>query len=72
MSSFTELHAGLEPFPGYRLQQLIGRGGFACVWEVEGPDGYPLALKFIRASDRLAAAEEIRSIHAFASWSIST
>jgi serine/threonine protein kinase len=54
----------MEPYPGYRLRQLLGRGGFAEVWEAETPSGGTLALKFMAANDTLAAAKEIRSIQA--------
>jgi len=52
----------MEPFPGYRLRQLLGRGGFAEVWEAETAQGGTVALKFLACSDSLAASKEIRSI----------
>ena len=52
----------MEPYPGYRLRQLLGRGGFADVWEAELASGGTVALKFMPATDRLVAAKEIRSI----------
>jgi serine/threonine protein kinase len=54
----------MEPYPGYRLRQLLGRGGFAEVWEAETSTGGTLALKFMPANDSLAASKEIRSIQA--------
>jgi serine/threonine protein kinase, bacterial len=58
------LYSGMEPYPGYRLRQVLGRGGFAEVWEAETPSGGTVALKFMPANDSLAAAKEIRSIQA--------
>ncbi len=54
----------MEPYPGYRLRQVLGRGGFAEVWEAETPAGGTIALKFMPANDSLAASKEIRSIQA--------
>jgi serine/threonine protein kinase len=54
----------MQPYPGYRLRQLLGRGGFAEVWEADAPSGRTVALKFMPAMDSLAASKEIRSIRA--------
>ena len=62
MSHAVPLYTGMEPFPGYRLRQLLGRGGFAEVWEAETGQGGTVALKFLACSDSLAASKEIRSI----------
>src|SRR4051812_31633677 len=56
------LQTGMQPFPGYRLLQVIGRGGFAEVWEAKRTDDATVALKFMPCSDNLAAAKEIRAI----------
>jgi serine/threonine protein kinase len=58
------LYAGCEPYPGYRLRQLISRGGFGEVWEAETSEGATLALKFLPANDPLVTAKEIRAIQA--------
>src|SRR5262245_48216749 len=60
MSTLTLQH-GLEPFPGYRLVQLRGRGRFAEVWEATDANGGRDALKFMLGSSA-AAPKEIRTI----------
>ena len=62
MNPFAQLQAGLEPYPGYRLVRVIGRGGFAEVWEAETNEGGRLALKFIPADNPSVASREIRAI----------
>lgn len=61
------LFAGSEPSPGYRLQRVRGRGGFAEVWESESPNGPPVALKFMASSNAATTARELRSIQYFLS-----
>jgi serine/threonine protein kinase len=55
------LEAGIEPFPGYRLVHLLGRGGYAEVWCAEHEDTR-VALKFMRSSDPVTASKEVRAI----------
>jgi len=55
------LQAGAEPFPGYRLLHVLGRGGYAEVWAAEH-DGSQVALKFMKNRDPSIAAKEVRAI----------
>jgi serine/threonine protein kinase len=64
MSLTLQLEVGAEPFPGYRLRQLRGTGGFAQVWESSTPTGGTIALKFMSSKDQNATAKELRSIQA--------
>lgn len=64
MSSPAPLQMGLEPYPGCKLRQPLGKGGFAEVWEGEEASGRLLALKFIPSRDDMSTAREIKAIQA--------
>lgn len=59
-----DLEVGAEPFPGLRLVQLRGRGGFAEVWEARNERDEPIALKFISASKTTTTVKEVKSLQA--------
>ena len=63
-STFTP-EVGAEPFPGYRLLRLRGRGAFATVWESTTPSERRVALKFMSSQagqTGSTTAREIRSL----------
>jgi serine/threonine protein kinase len=62
------LHAGMQPIPGYTLTGPLGAGSFGKVWEANGPDGRPVALKFVdvRTNSSAMVASEIRVLRSLA------
>jgi serine/threonine protein kinase/tetratricopeptide (TPR) repeat protein len=53
--------AGDEPVPGFRLVNLLGRGGFGEVWKATAPGGTEVALKVISLEQK-QGFKEFRAI----------
>ena len=62
--SRLHLEVGAEPFPGLKLVQLRGRGGFAEVWEARNERDEQIALKFISADKTTTTVKEVKSLQA--------
>lgn len=56
------LEVGLQPLPGYRLSQPLGKGAFGEVWEALNAEGTSVALKFMdcRTKSPSMISSEIR------------
>jgi serine/threonine-protein kinase len=52
----------MEPLPGYRMDQFLGRGSWGEVWKAYKPNGTAIALKFLSCDSTQAAAQEIRAL----------
>jgi serine/threonine protein kinase len=57
------LSPGQEPYPGYKLGNLLGKGGWGEVWRAEDASGNVCALKFMTHRN-VASAYEIRALNA--------
>lgn len=53
---------GVEAVPGYKLIEMLGRGGFGEVWRAQGPGGVVLAVKIIDKVDDKAGRKEFRAL----------
>lgn len=65
MAATLELAKGAQPYPGYRLVQFIGQGGWGEVWKaVRDADNANFALKFLPSDSPQASAQEVRALQA--------
>ncbi len=62
--SRMRLEAGSQPFPGLKLVQLCGRGGFAEVWEAIDTRGERIAVKFMACRNSSSSVREMRILQA--------
>jgi serine/threonine protein kinase len=64
VANVFSLAKGMEPFPGYRLNQFLGKGGWGSVWKATNPAGKECALKFLPCEQRPVAVQEVRALQA--------
>ena len=65
MAGILSLQKDTEPYPGYRMVQFLGQGGWGEVWKaIRVADNASFALKFLPSDCQLAAAQEIRALQA--------
>lgn len=58
----VQFSEGDEPLPGYRLERLLGRGGYGQVWEATGPDDRHVAVKLIYDVQERRGARELQAM----------
>jgi len=56
------LQRGLEPIPGYRLEEFLGSGGFGEVWRASAAGGSMVALKLVELNNQ-QGLKELRALH---------